>query len=189
MNFDSWYPHQKFDPSPIFESASPPCPTLWFPVSETQAGALLTYLSLSVSLGPDSSAGKMRWVHQPPGGCACSQVLLQNASTGRSDESGKSLGKATTTSESQASQGFWSNCPLLPYLVLSSGSLPALEWASFTNTCSRKVLLVTRLGSPLSGCNIENACYPLSVCAERTAIQKAISEGYKEFRAPLLPGE
>ena len=26
-------------------------------------------------------------------------------------------------------------------------------------------------------------CYPLSVCAERTAIQKAISEGYKEFRA------
>ncbi|OBS68867.1 hypothetical protein A6R68_02582 [Neotoma lepida] len=33
------------------------------------------------------------------------------------------------------------------------------------------------------GCNIENACYPLGVCAERTAIQKAISEGYKEFRA------
>ncbi|KAB0400529.1 hypothetical protein E2I00_002753, partial [Balaenoptera physalus] len=32
-------------------------------------------------------------------------------------------------------------------------------------------------------CNIENACYPLGVCAERTAIQKAISEGYKEFRA------
>eukprot|EP00069_Balaena_mysticetus_P007384 bmy_19170T0 len=45
-------------------------------------------------------------------------------------------------------------------------------------------LLQIALGSLLfSGCNIENACYPLGVCAERTAIQKAISEGYKEFRA------
>ncbi|KAJ1065537.1 hypothetical protein K5549_016629, partial [Capra hircus] len=52
------------------------------------------------------------------------------------------------------------------------------------------VLLVTQLGSPLfSGCNIENACYPLSVCAERTAIQKAISEGYKEFRAIAIASD
>ncbi|KAK2106095.1 hypothetical protein P7K49_015609 [Saguinus oedipus] len=36
---------------------------------------------------------------------------------------------------------------------------------------------------PHSRCNIENACYPLGICAERTAIQKAISEGYKDFRA------
>ncbi|XP_055253708.1 cytidine deaminase isoform X2 [Moschus berezovskii] len=43
--------------------------------------------------------------------------------------------------------------------------------------------LLTGDGRIFSGCNIENACYPLGICAERTAIQKAISEGYKEFRA------
>lgn len=70
--------------------------------------------------------------------------------------------------------------------LLSTGSLPVLEWGkSLTqHTQQEVVLLEIALGSPLfSGCNIENACYPLGVCAERTAIQKAISEGYKEFRA------
>ncbi|XP_007491308.1 cytidine deaminase [Monodelphis domestica] len=43
--------------------------------------------------------------------------------------------------------------------------------------------LLTLDGKIFSGCNIENASYPLGTCAERTAIQKAISEGYKEFRA------
>uniref|UniRef100_A0A8C6MVI2 cytidine deaminase n=2 Tax=Mus TaxID=862507 RepID=A0A8C6MVI2_MUSSI len=41
----------------------------------------------------------------------------------------------------------------------------------------------------LPGCNIENACYPLGVCAERTAIQKAISEGYKDFRAIAISSD
>ncbi|XP_022370563.1 cytidine deaminase isoform X3 [Enhydra lutris kenyoni] len=39
------------------------------------------------------------------------------------------------------------------------------------------------LPSAHPGCNVENICYPLGVCAERTAIQKAISEGHREFRA------
>ncbi|XP_059546936.1 cytidine deaminase [Myotis daubentonii] len=43
--------------------------------------------------------------------------------------------------------------------------------------------LLTRDGKIFLGCNVENACYPLGICAERTAIQKAISEGYKDFRA------
>ncbi|XP_073426451.1 cytidine deaminase isoform X2 [Dendrobates tinctorius] len=33
------------------------------------------------------------------------------------------------------------------------------------------------------GCNIENACYTLGICAERTAIQTAVSEGSKKFTA------
>ncbi|XP_053941540.1 cytidine deaminase isoform X3 [Cuculus canorus] len=35
-------------------------------------------------------------------------------------------------------------------------------------------------------CNVENACYSLGVCAERTAIQKAISEGHTSFRAMAI---
>lgn len=37
-----------------------------------------------------------------------------------------------------------------------------------------------------AGCNVENACYSLGVCAERTAIQKAISEGHTRFRAMAI---
>uniref|UniRef100_A0A8C9JIA7 cytidine deaminase n=1 Tax=Panthera tigris altaica TaxID=74533 RepID=A0A8C9JIA7_PANTA len=40
-----------------------------------------------------------------------------------------------------------------------------------------------------SGCNIENVCYPMGVCAERTAIQKAISEGHREFRAIAISSD
>ena len=36
-------------------------------------------------------------------------------------------------------------------------------------------------GSVFTGCNVENASYSLSICAERTAIFKAVSEGYTSF--------
>lgn len=38
-------------------------------------------------------------------------------------------------------------------------------------------------GSIYSGCNVENASYSLSICAERTAIFKAVSEGKRDFTA------
>ena len=41
--------------------------------------------------------------------------------------------------------------------------------------------LRTRSGRILTGCNVENAAYPTSMCAERVAIYKAVSEGEKEF--------
>ncbi|NMB20759.1 MAG: cytidine deaminase [Firmicutes bacterium] len=41
--------------------------------------------------------------------------------------------------------------------------------------------LLTVEGRVFTGCNIENAAYSPSNCAERTAIFKAISEGAKEF--------
>jgi cytidine deaminase len=41
--------------------------------------------------------------------------------------------------------------------------------------------LRTRSGRIFTGCNVENAAYPTSMCAERVAIFKAISEGEKEF--------
>lgn len=37
-------------------------------------------------------------------------------------------------------------------------------------------------GTVFTGCNIENASYGCTNCAERTAVFKAVSEGRKEFR-------
>ena len=38
-------------------------------------------------------------------------------------------------------------------------------------------------GTLVEGCNIENASYGLTNCAERTAIFKAVSEGHTKFKA------
>ncbi|HLS35747.1 MAG TPA: cytidine deaminase [Bacillota bacterium] len=42
--------------------------------------------------------------------------------------------------------------------------------------------LLTKSGEIYTGCNIENASYPVSCCAERVAIFNAISEGHKQFQ-------
>lgn len=43
--------------------------------------------------------------------------------------------------------------------------------------------LLTKDGTVYHGCNIENAAYSVTVCAERVAIFKALSEGVNEFSA------
>jgi cytidine deaminase len=42
--------------------------------------------------------------------------------------------------------------------------------------------LETRQGKTYSGCNVENSTYGLTVCAERVAVWKALSEGASQFR-------
>ena len=38
-------------------------------------------------------------------------------------------------------------------------------------------------GEVFTGCNVENAAYSAAICAERTALVKAVSEGHREFAA------
>ena len=48
--------------------------------------------------------------------------------------------------------------------------------------------LLTEKGGIYRGCNIENAAYTPTNCAERTAFFKAVSEGVKEFDAICIVG-
>lgn len=41
--------------------------------------------------------------------------------------------------------------------------------------------LECRDGTVFTGCNIENAAYSPSICAERVAVSKAVSEGHRDF--------
>ena len=49
--------------------------------------------------------------------------------------------------------------------------------------------VLTTDGKIFTGCNIENASFGLTVCAERVAILKAISEGSYRFKAMAIIGD
>ena len=46
--------------------------------------------------------------------------------------------------------------------------------------------LQTRQGAIYTGCNVENASYGLTMCAERVALFKALSEGERDFTAVVV---
>ena len=48
--------------------------------------------------------------------------------------------------------------------------------------------LYAKSGKIYAGCNIENAAYSPSICAERTAFAKAVSEGERDFLAIAVAG-
>ncbi|MBQ1788416.1 MAG: cytidine deaminase [Erysipelotrichaceae bacterium] len=48
--------------------------------------------------------------------------------------------------------------------------------------------ILTADGKIFTGCNIENSAFGPSICAERTAIAKAVSEGYRDFAAIAIAG-
>ncbi|EOC99863.1 cytidine deaminase [Caldisalinibacter kiritimatiensis] len=49
--------------------------------------------------------------------------------------------------------------------------------------------LITKSGKIYTGCNIENASYTPTICAERTAIAKAVSDGEREIVAIAVTGD
>ena len=69
-------------------------------------------------------------------------------------------------------------------LLARADAVAANAYAPYSNFYVGAAIL-TRDGRVFEGVNVENAAYPLGICAERTAIARAVTEGYKpgEFEA------
>ncbi len=74
--------------------------------------------------------------------------------------------------------------------TLAGEALAAREFA-FAPHSGFKVgaAVLTRGGRVFRGCNVECAAYPLTNCAERVAIQKAVSEGERAILAVAVAGD
>lgn len=68
---------------------------------------------------------------------------------------------------------------LLKREVIEAQSKAYCPYSNFHVGCA----LLTASGTVYRGCNVENASYPAGICAERTAIVKAVSEGETKYKA------
>ncbi len=72
-------------------------------------------------------------------------------------------------------------------LIVAAKCAQENAYSPYSNFCVGAALL-SGDGKIYTGCNIENSSYSATVCAERTAFFKAISEGHKDFTAIAVIG-
>ena len=72
-------------------------------------------------------------------------------------------------------------------LILAAVQAREFAYAPYSNHKVGAALL-TKSGKLYTGCNVENAAYSPTNCAERTAVFKAVSEGEREFVAIAIVG-
>ncbi len=75
--------------------------------------------------------------------------------------------------------------PEFPSLVQQATEARLKGYAPYSNFLVGAALL-TIDGRTFTGCNVENASYGLSICAERAAICQAVAHGHREFRAIVV---
>ena len=76
---------------------------------------------------------------------------------------------------------------LVEELIETAIEMTKMSYSPYSNFKVGAALLAKN-GNIYKGCNIENAGYTPSNCAERTAFFKAVSEGVKEFDAIAVVG-
>ena len=72
-------------------------------------------------------------------------------------------------------------------LITLAAQARKVAYAPYSGFCVGAALL-GKSGKVYTGCNVENAAYTPTNCAERTAVFKAVSEGEREFSAIAIVG-
>ena len=72
-------------------------------------------------------------------------------------------------------------------LIALAAQARKMAYAPYSGFCVGAALL-GKSGKVYTGCNVENAAYTPTNCAERTAVFKAVSEGEREFSAIAIVG-
>lgn len=74
--------------------------------------------------------------------------------------------------------------------LLCQKAIEALNnsYSPYSN-CRVGAALLTKSGKIYTGCNIENASFSPTICAERVAFAKAISEGERDFKSIAVAGK
>jgi cytidine deaminase len=75
----------------------------------------------------------------------------------------------------------------IPKLARAALAAAGCAYAPYSHFCVGAALLCDDQ-SIYTGCNVENAAYPATICAERTAISKAVSDGKTRFSAIAITG-
>ena len=73
---------------------------------------------------------------------------------------------------------------------LIAASIEAKKFAYFPYSKFRVgCAVLTTCGKIINGCSIDSISYGLTICAERTAYIKAVSDGYKSFQAVVVSSD
>ena len=70
-------------------------------------------------------------------------------------------------------------------LIELAGKARSFSYSPYSHYAVGAALL-TESGKIYTGANIENSAYPTSICAERVAVFKAVSEGERAFKAIVV---
>lgn len=79
------------------------------------------------------------------------------------------------------------NTQTINLLITEAEKARTMAYAPYSNYLVGAALIVPS-GNIYTGCNVENASYGLTVCAERTAIFKAVSDGQRHIDAIAIFG-
>ncbi len=93
------------------------------------------------------------------------------------------------TREAEAAAGYVEehDAAVIKELIGRAAAAMAFSYSPYSHFTVGAALLCGD-GSVYTGCNVENAAYGPTICAERTAFVKAVSEGHRDFAAIAILG-